>query len=372
MKKILFISNISNKITNFSIPSIEAAKEEDYEFHLAANLGGFEENDNFHQIKFHHLDIVRNPLNIKNIKAYKQMNELLKNETFDAIHCNTPMGGILGRLCGKNAKVPKIIYTAHGFHFYEGVSLFKGVVYKNAEKLLSRFTDVIITINQEDYKAARKFKLRNNGNVYCIPGVGIDTKEYQKNNINKNELKKSLGLSKNEIVFVAMGDLIARKNYKTSIEAIALASNPLIKLLICGTGPELENLKEFARKKNVDKQINFLGYRNDVKEILNISDVFLFTTKQEGLPRSMMEAMSAGLPCIASKIRGNIDLIENGKGGYLIDSIDSKGFSKAIKVLSENSILRGEMGRNNKESAKEYDVNNIKAEMKKIYSRELN
>lgn len=371
MKKILFVSNISKKLTNFSIPSIEAAKEVGYDFHMAANLKDFKEINKSHEIKLHHLDISRNPFNIKNFKAYKQMNNLLKKENFDAIHCNTPMGGILGRICGKKANVQKVIYTAHGFHFYKGASPIKSFLFKSIEKFLASYTDAIITINNEDYEAAKKFHLRKKGEVYFIPGVGVNTQEYNNDNINKFEFKQSLGLHEDAIIFVAMGDLIARKNYKTSIEAISLASNPKINLLICGAGPELSELKKYAITKNVEKQIHFLGYRSDIKEILSVSDVFLFTTFQEGLPRSMMEAMSSGLPCIASKIRGNVDLIENGEGGYLVAPGNSKGFSEAINVLSRDATLRNTMGKNNLANVKKYDVANIKKEMKKIYSNEL-
>lgn len=371
MKKMLFISNITNRITNFSLPSIIVSQSLGYEFHLAANLSNFNDDPDKYNIKIHHINLDRNPFSMKNIKAYKQMNDLLNKEKFDVIHCNTPIGGILGRLCGKKAKVPKIIYSAHGFHFYKGAPLINNIIYKLAEKWMARYTDVIITMNQEDYKAAQQFKLRKGGKVYFIPGVGVDTKFFQSININKKQYRDLLKLCDDDIVLIAMGDLIARKNYEVSIKAIAKANNPKLHFLICGKGPKLNSLQKLSKKLGVEKQIHFLGFRTDIKELLSIADIFLFTTKQEGLPRSMMEAMAAGLPCVASKIRGNVDLIEDGKGGFLLDTNDINGIAEAINILAKDKNLRKSMGLKNLQKIKKYDVKNIMLEMKKIYEQEL-
>lgn len=371
MKKILFISNISNRITNFSIPSIVAAQSLGYEFHMAANYLGFKDDESKYNVTIHHIDINRNPLSIQNIKACKQLMALIRKEEFDVIHCNTPIGGVLGRVCGKKAKVPKIIYTAHGFHFYKGAPLVNRTLFKWAEMWMAHYTDAIITMNKEDYKAAKRFRIRNKGKVYFIPGVGVNTKLYQVDFVDKNELKNSLGLKKEDIVLIAMGDIIQRKNYASSIKAIAKVKNKKLHFLICGKGPEQENLQNLAKELNISDQIHFLGFRTDIKELLNIADIFLFTTYQEGLPRSMMEAMSAGLPCIASNVRGNIDLIENGKGGFLRNPDDIDGFAQAINLLAEDIDLREKMKVSNMHTIKKFDVENVKNEMKKIYKKEL-
>ncbi len=370
-KKILFISNISNKITNFSLPSIYAAKNLGYEFHMAANYSNFNDDPEKYGVKLHHIDLNRNPFSKQNITAYKQMLELIEKEKFDVIHCNTPIGGVLGRLCGKKAGVPKIIYTAHGFHFYKGASFINRTVFKWAEMWMAKYTDAIITMNEEDYQAAQKFKLRNNGQVYYVPGVGVDTEMYQLENVDSKELRDSLGLSIDDIVLIAMGDLIDRKNYASSIKAIAKANNQKLHFLICGKGPKLEALQKLASDLEVEKQIHFLGFRTDIKELLTIADIFLFTTYQEGLPRSMMEAMSAGLPCIASKVRGNVDLIQEGVGGFLRDPDDSEGFAEAINRLALDKALREKMKASNLETIKKFDVENVKKEILSIYNSEI-
>jgi lipopolysaccharide/colanic/teichoic acid biosynthesis glycosyltransferase len=371
MKKVLFISNISNKITNFSLPSIYAAKNIGYEFHMAANYSNFEDNAEKYDVKLHHIDLDRNPFSKQNITAYKQMLDLIEKERFDVIHCNTPIGGVLGRLCGKKAGVSKVIYTAHGFHFYKGASLINRTIFKWAEMWMARYTDSLITMNEEDYQVAQKFKLKNNGKVYYVPGVGVDTEMYQLKDVNPNQLRKSLGLSLDDIVLIAMGDLIDRKNYESSIKAIAKVDNPKIHFLICGNGPKLESLAKLAIDLRVENQIHFLGFRTDIKELLTTADIFLFTTYQEGLPRSMMEAMSAGLPCIASKVRGNVDLIQEGIGGFLREPDDSEGFAETINTLASDKVLREKMKVSNLDSIKKFDVENVIKEIEKIYREVL-
>lgn len=367
MKKVLLISNLATKFTNFIIPPIEILQKLDYEVHTCANYSNFTDDKSKYNIKMHQIDFERNPFNIKNIKAYRQLLKLMKEEKFDLVHCNTPIGGLLGRICAKKLKVPKVIYTAHGFHFYKGAPLINNLIYKNVEKLLAKYTDILVTMNKEDYEAAQKFKLSKNGKVMFVHGVGMDTENFKIENFDALEYRKNLGLKEDDVVVISAGDLIKRKNYETAIKAISECKKDNIKYLICGTGQEEANLKRLTEQLGLNEQIQFLGYRNDIKELMNCSDIFLFTTKQEGLPRSMMEAMSAGLPCIASKIRGNIDLLEDGNGGFLNDVAKPEEFASSLSILADNKAKREKMGQFNKENIKKFDTENVKKELLNIY-----
>lgn len=384
MGKYIFISN-SNKptsekylsrekvrLSNVNRPCIEAAMKMGYEVYLGVNRANPEELECELDINLFDAHTFRNILDIKsNIIAYKNMMKILRSGDVEVIHCNTPIGGLIGRICGKRAKVPKVIYTAHGFHFYKGAPIIKGTIFKLAEKIMARYTDAIITMNEEDYKAAQEFKLRNNGKVYYVPGVGVNTIDYKNIVVDKKRVRSELGLNQEDIVLIAMGDLIRRKNYKTSIKAIANAANPNLHFLICGRGPELNNLQKLAKELGVERQIHFLGFRTDIKELLAVSDIFLFTSYQEGLPRSMMEAMASGLPCVSSKIRGVVDLIEDDKGGFLSNPDDIEGFADAINTLAENENSRKTMGANNRKEIKNYDIENVKEKIKEIYEEVL-
>lgn len=366
MKKLLFISNITNKITNFSYPSYMACKKLGIEFHLAANLDNFDyENNPYKDIIFHNIHCDRNPISPRNIQAFNLINKIIKEYKIDYIHCNTPIGGVLGRWCGHKNKVKKIIYTAHGFHFYKGAPLVNNLIYKSIEKFLAHYTDAVITINGEDFRAAKTFKLHNSGKVFKVNGVGINVKDYQNILMKKKEYRKSLGLKENDFVCIGIGRIEPNKNYQLNIAALKNCKKN-VHLLICGEGEQKEELMEFARNHGVSSNIHFLGYREDIDKLLNISDCYLSASKREGLPRSLMEAMANGLPCIVTDIRGNRDLVVNEINGYLVKTADE--CSKYINKLLNNKNICKKMSDNNKKKIQAYDVANIITSMEDIYS----
>ena len=236
---------------------------------------------------------------------------------------------------------------------------------------MARWTDAIITMNNEDFESAKKFKLKKGGKVYFVHGVGITLSNFDGVLECRDDKRAELGLFEDDIALVSAGDLIPRKDYATAIRAIALSSNPKLHYFICGRGPEKENLEALAKELGVENQIHFLGFRTDVKEIMAAADIFLFTTLQEGMPRSMMEAMAVGLPCIASAIRGNVDLIENGENGYVCAPKDANAFADAIAKLSQSREIREEISKKNLEKIKGYDVSVVEKEILEIYKEVL-
>lgn len=360
------------RLSNVNRPCLQMALDMGYDVYLGVNRHDPAELECELPVKLYDGHTYRSITAWKDNKiAYNNLCKVIKNGNIEVIHCNTPVGGMIGRLCGKKYKVGKIIYTAHGFHFYKGAPLFNRTVLKWAEMLMARWTDAIITMNQEDYEAARNMKLRKGGKVYFVHGVGITLSDFEGLRSLRQQKRDELGAKEDDIVLISMGDLVPRKNYGTAIRSIAKANNPHLQYYICGKGPELEALQSLAKELGVEEQIHFLGFRADVKELLSAADIFLFTTLQEGLPRSMMEAMAMGLPCVASAIRGNVDLIEDGKGGYLRPSTDVDGFAEAIRNIAENSDLREEMRAYNLERIKEFDISVVEEEIRAIYKEVL-
>lgn len=361
------------KLTNVSKPCLIAAIDMGYDVFLGENRYNPQDLDVELPIKLYDSHTYRSITAFKdNRQAIKNLSTILKNNRIDVIHCNTPVGGMVGRWCGKRHHIKHVIYTAHGFHFFKGAPLINNTLYKWAEMIMAHWTDAIITMNQEDYEAALKFRLKRGGKVYKVHGVGISLSEYSDIDVDKNKKRFELGLSDKDFLCVSAGDLVVRKNYKIAIEAIAKMNNPYIHYLICGDGTEKDNLVKLSDSLGISNQIHFLGFRNDIKELFKISDCFLFTTLQEGLPRSLMEAMAIGLPVVASKIRGNVDLVIDGEGGFLIEPNDSDGYSNAINKLVESPSLRSKMAQKNLENIKEYDVKVVEQEIRKIYAEVLN
>lgn len=376
--KMLYILNIANKVNNFSYASMVAAQKMEIEFHIAGNWSYSSKDERKadeieYGIKIHQIDFIREPYNLKNIKAYTQLLSLVKSERYDMIHSNTPIGGVLGRVVGKQCKIKTNIYQAHGFHFYKGAPMKNWMLYYPIERWLAHYTDALITINQEDYEVAQKFKLKNGGKVYYVPGVGIDLKQYQSGSIEAARTKQraELGLDEKDTICISMGDLIPRKNYSVAISTIGRLQEryPNLHYIICGKGQELDNLKKVARDCGVENKVHFLGFRSDIKELLKVADVFLFTSLQEGLPRSTMEAMASGLPIACSRIRGNTDLIEEEKGGVLFDPENADEIASALDKLLSSDMEA--MSRYNLDKIQEFSLDVATAKMTTVYQSEF-
>ena len=357
---------------SFEAASIYAAHELGFQLYMGVNREYAEQLTGVdYDITFYNQHIYRNILNIRDLWiGYKNLCRFLKlHHEIAVLHCNTPIGGVLGRICGKKYG-KKVIYMAHGFHFYKGSPLINRTIFKFIERRMAHKTNCLITINQEDYEAAQSFKLCKGGRVFKVNGVGINTLLYDGVIVDKNSKRESIGVPEDAFLGIVVGDLNDNKNVKTLIKALPYTA-PNVHYIICGTGPEEKRLKEMAKLLRVEERCHFLGYRTDVKELYLTADVFLFASKREGLPRSTMEAMACGLPCIVSKIRGNVDLIDDKKGGYLVPCLDYKSFAIAINDLLSDPIKSKSMGAYNKEKIKCFDIGVVRKQMVEIFSEVL-
>lgn len=374
MSKILFISNLTNKIDSFAIASIAAAKSLDLDFYHAANwkngnASQIKTDELTYGIKISNVPISRNPFTASNIKAYKELVSLVKREKIDIIHCNTPTGGLLGRFVGMKCKVKKVIYQAHGFHFYKGAPKKNWLLYYPIEKWLARYTDALITINREDYEFAKnKLRLRNGGKVHYVPGVGIDTAQFRLDADLRVEKRKELGIPHDAFVLISAGELNANKNNSAIIAALDQLKNNNIHYILCGVGELEADLKKQAADAGLGDRVHFLGYRTDVKELYAMADCFVMPSFREGLSRSIMEAMASGLPCIVSKIRGNTDLVAENEGGFLCKPTDYCGFADAINALASDAQLCQNISEFNRTRVMDFDVAVVEEELRKIYT----
>lgn len=369
MKKVLFIASVVKKhIMAFHLPYLRWFKENGYEVHVCAK-NDYETKEDciipFCDV-YHEIPFKRFPLKISNITAYKRLKDIIYNNDFHIIHCHTPIGGTLGRLAARQVRRngTKVIYTAHGFHFFKGAPVVNWLVYYPIEKWLSKYTDVLITINKEDYERAKGFNAKQ---VEYVPGVGIDLYRINTVKVDKSLKRMELNLPQDAFVILSIGETNKNKNHEIVIRALANINNPIIHYVICGQGPLENYLKKLSKKMGIEQHVHLLGFRKDVIEICKVSDIFAFPSFREGLPVSLMEAMANGLPIVCSKIRGNSDLIEDGKGGYLVETYNANGFAKNIEKLLFDSIIRSELGRFNTEKIKMYSIENILIEMERVY-----
>ncbi len=368
MKKVLFVATVVKlHVMVFHLPYLEWFKKNGYEVHVAARNDYARPEDCVIPFcdRFIDLPFERSPLKRSNIQVYHQLKTMIDTENYDIIHCHTPMGGALGRLAARQArkKGTKVIYTAHGFHFYRGAPWPNWALYYPAERILSRWTDLLITINEEDYQAAQYFCAKR---LVKVPGVGIAL-DSLRIKADRTALRASIGLSDSDRVILAVGELNANKNHRVLIEALSQLNDPSIHLVICGEGPLQSKLQELSVHLGLADRVHLLGFRRDVAQWIQNADVFAFPSYREGLSLSLMEAMAGGLPVVASKIRGNTDLIDDAKGGFLVDPKDVEGFKEALRQFTANPQHAKAMGLYNATKIEAYTISRVLAIVGDLY-----
>lgn len=370
--KILYVTTIGRTMSFFT-DFIRVLLQDGHQVDIATNENNGDSSvpDEICKLgcSVYHISCTRSPLSKGNLKCIKEIRKIVQANHYDIVHCHTPIASACTRLaCRKIRKSgTKVIYTAHGFHFYTGAPIINWILYYSIEKICAKWTDVLITINTEDFsRAKRKFKAT--GKIVFVPGVGIDTDKFSNVIINRDEKRVSLGLPKDAFILLSVGELNENKNHQIVIRALAELKDPNMHYVIAGKGNQKVLLEKLANDLGVGKQVHLLGHRNDIPELDKMADVYLLPSYREGLNVSVMEAMSSGLPCIVSDIRGNRDMVEEGKGGYLINPRDFKTIVFAINRV-KSSIK--EFGSYNARQTEKYSKQSISILMKNIYKESL-
>lgn len=364
-KKIMMVATTDNMIWQFLIPHINYLQANGNKVECVCAKTGFwfDELKNKNGFVMHEINFARSPFKFKNFKAYKQLVKLQKENNYDLIYCQQPVGGLMGRLIGKKFKVP-VIYTAHGFHFINGGNPIKNFIFKTTEKCLAKYTDSLVTINQDDFNACQDWKAKRK---YKISGIGFDINKYNNEPFDKDEFKKSLGI-KNQFVILTIAEFSKGKNYETMLKTIAELKNENIKFLVCGRGKLGEKIKKLINKYEIQDKVELLGYRKDINRIMQVSNVFFLPSLREGLCLSIIEALNFGLPVLTSKVRGCKDLVVQNRNGYLADAKDYKEYARLIKKLMKDKKVCERISKNNKLSAEEYSITNVIAQLENIYN----
>lgn len=368
MKKILYITTVSRTINAFLVPHIQMLIEDGNIVDCACCID--EEIDNSlikKGVKVFNIPFSRNPLDPRNLKAFIELIKIQKENEYDIVHVHTPVASVYGRLLKFKFPKLKTIYTAHGFHFYKGAPSHKWFIFYNIEKFMSKFTDILITMNIEDYTVANeKFYAKH---TYKVNGVGVNIDDYLYN-FNDNNIRLELGLEKNDIVVTIIAELSKRKNQIQVIKAFEKLTKKYnnIKLLLVGDGDLYNEFNLYIKTKKLDNNIKLLGYRKDIPKILDTTDIVGLFSYHEGLPRNLMEAMVAKCPIICTDIRGNNDLVENEKNGFLVNINDIDTTIVLLEKMYKNKSLRMDMGKAGFNKIQEYSLENVLNQMKAIFN----
>lgn len=371
--KILFVATVRSHIGQFHMPFIRELKARGVEVHAAfkdnsADKPGLDLSaiDKTFEVPFE-----RQPLRPNNIKAYRELKKIIDGNGYDAVHCHTPMGAVITRLAAKSArkKGTKVIYTAHGFHFFKGASIKNWMLFYPVEKYLSKYTDCLITINSEDCELAHKKKFRA-GKIYKVHGVGVELDKFKAVDADeKARLRAEYGYDGDTFIMIYPADLSVRKNQPMLFDALQKIAkkNKNVKLLLPGQPIRLEEYKRMVSERGIADNVEFLGYRRDINNLVGLSDLSVASSFQEGLPINIIEAMAMGNAIVATDVRGNNDAVEDGVNGYLVPVGDSDLMAeKILELMNDREKLRT-FGENGLDMVKDFSTENVNREMLTIY-----
>ena len=367
MKALLF-APMGSVHRRFNKINIEALQELGYEVHLAANFERGEgpefQNPEFVQqcaergITTYSFPYQRHEIK-HNIKLIKPTKDLITRENYDLIHGHTETGGLILRLVGKTKGMK--IYTPHGMSFYKGAPLKAQLVYRPIEHWICSGMDCNIAINQEEYQTLIKW---NPQTAKLIHGIGLDVEKYQKPTRSRKEVREELGIPEEAMVVLSIGELDDNKNHRIVVDALK-GMNAYY--LICGVGPNEKALRTQAKANGMEDRLILAGYRKDIPDILGACDIFAFPSYHEGLPVSLLEAMAGGLPVVCSKIRGNVDVVEDGGNGFLVDPDDTKKWRYALEHIINDKQLIEEFTAVSYRKGAEYSINSVYKELLNTY-----
>ena len=368
--KILLIATVQSHICQFHHPLVDMLHQHGYEVHVAARDNLAEKNG----LKLDFVDKVfdvpfqRSPFSLKNLAAYRMLKEIIDSGKYDAVHCNTPVGGVIGRLAARDARkhATKVIYTAHGFHFYQGAPLKNWLIWYPIEQWMAHYCDTLVTITKEDYAlSSRKFHT----DVRHIHGIGVSPERFYPVDVSTRQAMRSAeGLADSDFVILCVGELNKNKNQKMLLQATALLKDrlPALRILLAGNGPQESELRVEVEQLGIQKLIRFLGYRTDLEKITPAVDMVVSCSRREGLPLNILEAMLCAKPVVASINRGHRELVRDGENGYLLSQGTPEELSRRILELHNAPEMRIQLGSAGSRLVEAYKAQVVVDELQRI------
>ncbi|MEM6611378.1 MAG: glycosyltransferase family 4 protein [Cyanobacteria bacterium P01_C01_bin.72] len=375
MPKLLVVTTVPITIRSFILPFIQHFKS------LGWQVDGMAQGINEDQACVENCDRLydiqwsRNVFDPRNLlTGISRVKEVVAQEDYDLVHVHTPIAAFVTRYALKSNQKIKVIYTAHGFHFYQGGSLVKNALFFNLEKLAGAWTDYLITINREDETAARKHNFLAADRIYYTHGIGVDTDYYASGKITlegSQQIRQELHLSDTDTLLLSIAEFTPRKRHSDLLHALDQVANPHLHLALAGEGKTQLKMLKLAKRLNIVQQVHFLGYRQDIPSLIQAADAVLLVSQQEGLPRSIMEAMCLNTPVIGSSIRGTRDLLADGCG-LLVELGNIDALAQAMIQIVEKPWHLAEMAIKAQVKIQDYDLKQIIQQYHDIYSLALN
>lgn len=368
MSKILYVATSDIHLKTFHVPYLEWLAAEGHTVDIAAEQRGGIQFDCVNHA--HWLPFPRTLATFQHLGTLRRLRTIIESGGYDLIHCHTPIPSALTRIAARKwrKRGGKVLYTAHGFHFFRGGPWRNWFTYYPAEWLLSSLTDAIVTINHEDYGYVNG-KMRHKDS-YLIPGIGVQTHRFRPlTEDQKPKMRRELGYAQDDFLMLYIAEFIPRKNHRFLISAIEelVKTIPNLRCLLAGTGTMLDSAQAEVERRGVTAHVEFLGFRSDVEKYAAIADVGVSTSKHEGLGLGLLEQMLCEVPVVASEDKGHREFVEDGVTGFLYRQGDQSDFVQAIVRLYHDRGLRQTMGEMAKQRAKRFSLEYPLREMTEIY-----
>ncbi|MCG2726209.1 MAG: glycosyltransferase family 4 protein [Elusimicrobia bacterium] len=309
---------------------------------------------------------------IKDALAFYHLCRAIKSQKPDIVHTHSSKAGILGRLAARLCKAPIIIHTFHGFGFNKRQSFIKKRIFVFLERICARITDILIFVSKSNMETAKALKIGNVTQYKLIrSGIALDKYPAQ---INIADKKEQLKLPAGGKIIVSVGNLKPQKNPCDFIKLAKRISSERhdTYFVFVGGGEKLKKIKQDIAGENFSEYCRFIGWREDVAEILKIADIFILTSLWEGLPRSLVEALKSGLPCLCYDTDGVSDILKSEKNGYLIRQGDTEDMYNKLKSLLQNDELLTKLSEGARDTdLKEFAIDTMVKQLENLYSQEI-
>lgn len=353
--KVLFIASTFSHIRNFHLPYLKAFQDLGWEVHIAC--GGKAEKlpyvDQFFELPFE-----KSIFSPKNFRAASIIRRLVREESYQLLCPHATLASFFARLAIKAMpRRPKLLCMSHGYLFDDSTNPLKRFIYLCAEKFTVRQTDLLLTMNEYDYELARREHLGLR--VEFIPGVGVNYEKLDQTvSDNKEDIRKQLGVSPDALVLFYAAELSGRKSQQTLIHAMTSLPDNII-LILAGDGALRDEYVQLAETLGVSNRVIFPGHISPVGPWYVMSDIVVSSSRSEGLPFNIMEAMHLGKPIVASRVKGHEDLIQDGVNGLLFPYEDSNACVEQIKKLLNNPVLCHSLGSHAAVDSDQYSIENV-------------
>jgi glycosyltransferase involved in cell wall biosynthesis len=379
MRRLLMVTTVPETITSFLLPFAAHFRAQGWRVDALCRSDPARWNGN--ESTFDHVWEVewsRNPLDPRNLQqAPQRVRKVVAEGQYDLVHVHTPVASFVTRFALQDWRQrvgrPVVVYTAHGFHFHSKGNPLFNAVFLGLEKLAGQWTDYLIVYNTEDLAAAQHYHLVSAEHIRYMPGIGVDLQLYSDNEQTHaavDGLYQELQVPRTTRFLLVVAEFIPRKRHKDVLQAFADIQQPDAHLLLAGDGPLQDDMRQLTAALEIADRVHFLGVRRDVPVLLQAAEGLILTSQQEGLPRSILEALSMGKPVIGSRIRGNTDLLEP-VGGILVDVGNIHQIEDAMNWLLKHPAEARKLGERGRAQAAKYDVQHIIHLHEELYTEAL-